>query len=238
MRLLSDGRWIHEGPENAGVPAEPGPTAVVEVDGVTLVLNSKKVAPGDQQQLKSVGIDPLRQHIIVVKAAVRWRGGFGPIAKHAIHVNTPGLGDVRLRTPLDLERTQMNWPIDPTGLDELLVDLHAEFGNLPISITENGSASADVVGADGQVHDTQRIEFLATHVSAVHRAIEAGVNVESYFAWSLMDNFEWSWGYERRFGITHVDYQTQQRTPKDSAKWFSELIRTRQIPSTDPTTWS
>jgi len=96
VRLLSDGTWVHEGPENAGVPARPGPTAVVEVDGVTLVLNSRKIAPGDQQQLKSVGIDPLRQKIIVVKAAVRWRGGFGPIAKHAIHVATPGLGDVDL----------------------------------------------------------------------------------------------------------------------------------------------
>lgn len=96
VRLLSDGSWVHDGPENAGVPAEPGYTAVVQVDGVTLVLNSRKIAPGDQQQLKSVGIDPLRQKIIVMKAAVRWRGGFGPIARHAIHVGTPGLGDVDL----------------------------------------------------------------------------------------------------------------------------------------------
>lgn len=96
VRMLSDGRWIHEGPENAGVPAEPGKSAVVQVDGVTLVLNSRKIAPGDQQQLKSVGIDPLRQKIIVMKAAVRWRGGFGPIARQAIHVGTPGLGDVDL----------------------------------------------------------------------------------------------------------------------------------------------
>lgn len=150
---------------------------------------------------------------------------------------TPGLADVRLRSPKNLARTHMDWPVDPTGLDEILIDLHSEFGDLPISVTENGSAEVDVVSDDGQVHDPARVEFLATHVSAVHRAIEAGVNVESYFAWSLMDNFEWGFGYEKRFGITHVDYQTQQRTPKDSAKWFSELIRTRQIPSTDPTTW-
>lgn len=113
VRMLSDGRWVHEGPENAGVPANPGPTAVVDVDGVTLVLNSRKIAPGDQQQLKSVGVDPLRQKIIVVKAAVRWRGGFGPIAKHAIHVGTPGLGDV------DLSRFEFHhlprpmYPLDP-----------------------------------------------------------------------------------------------------------------------------
>jgi len=112
VRLLSDGRWVHEGPENAGVLAEPGPTAVVEVDGVTLVLNSRKIAPGDQQQLKSVGIDPLRQKIIVVKAAVRWRGGFGPIAKHAIHVNTPGLGDVDLGRFEFTHLTRPIWPLD------------------------------------------------------------------------------------------------------------------------------
>ncbi|MGA4670247.1 GH1 family beta-glucosidase [Propionibacteriaceae bacterium Y1923] len=151
--------------------------------------------------------------------------------------STPGLTDLRLRRPAHLAQTQMGWPIDPTGLEEILLDLHAEFGDLPIAITENGSASDDVVGPDGAVHDTQRVEYLATHLSAVHRAIEAGVNVQGYFAWSLMDNFEWSWGYERRFGITHVDYETQVRTPKDSAGWLRELIRTRAIPSTDPASW-
>jgi microcystin degradation protein MlrC len=114
VRLLGNGRWVHEGPENAGVAAEPGLTAVVEVDGVSLVLNSRKIAPGDQQQLKSVGIDPLRQKIIVVKAAVRWRGGYGPIAKHAIHVGTPGLGDVDLS---HFDFTNLTRPIHP--LDEI-----------------------------------------------------------------------------------------------------------------------
>jgi microcystin degradation protein MlrC len=96
VKLIGDGRWVHEGPGNAGVPVEMGPTAVVRCGGVNLMLTSKKMMPGDQQQLKSVGIDPLSQKIIVVKAAVRWRGGFGPIAKHAIHVDTPGLGSVDL----------------------------------------------------------------------------------------------------------------------------------------------
>jgi microcystin degradation protein MlrC len=97
VRLLCDGRWIHEGPENAGVPVEMGPTTVVRVAGVNLVLTSRKSMPGDLQQLKSVGIDPARQRIIVVKAAVRWRGGYEPIAQHAIHVDTAGLGSVDLR---------------------------------------------------------------------------------------------------------------------------------------------
>jgi microcystin degradation protein MlrC len=116
VRLLCDGRWVHEGPENAGVPVEQGPTAVVRVDGVNLVLTSVKAMPGDLQQLKSVGIDPTRQHILVVKAAVRWRGGYEPIMRHAIHVDTPGLGSVNLSRfdfrnirrpifPLDLETT-------------------------------------------------------------------------------------------------------------------------------------
>ncbi len=116
VKFLGEGHWVHEGPENAGVPVEMGLTAVVVCGGVNLVLTSVKAMPGDQQQLKSVGIDPLSQKIIVVKAAVRWRGGFGPIAKHAIHVDTPGLGSVDLTRfdyhtirrpiyPLDLETT-------------------------------------------------------------------------------------------------------------------------------------
>lgn len=113
VRLLSDGEWVHEGPENAGVPAAMGRTAVLRCGGVNLVLTSQKSMPGDQQQLKSVGIDPVRQHIIVVKAAVRWRGGFEPIAKHAIYVDTPGLGSVDLRRfPYQKIRRPI-FPLDP-----------------------------------------------------------------------------------------------------------------------------
>ena len=93
---LSNGRWVHDGPENAGVPVEMGPTAVLKVGGVHLNLTSTKCMPGDLQQLRSQGIEPTVQRIIVVKAAVRWRGGYGPIAKDAIHVDTPGLGSVDL----------------------------------------------------------------------------------------------------------------------------------------------
>ena len=111
---ISDGQWVHEGPEWAGVPVEMGPTAVLQVDGVTLVLTAKPTAPGDLQQLKSLGIEPATQHIIVVKAAVRWRGGYGPIAKHAIHVDTPGLGRADLtRFPFRHIRRPI-WPLDPT----------------------------------------------------------------------------------------------------------------------------
>lgn len=93
---ITDGKFIHEGPENRGVPADMGPTVVVRVDGVNLILTSHKFAPGDLQQLRSVGIIPEQQKILVVKAAVRWRGGYGPITKHEILVDTPGLGAVDL----------------------------------------------------------------------------------------------------------------------------------------------
>lgn len=118
VRRVSDGRWVHEGPENAGVPVESGPTAVVESDGVTVVLTSAKIAPGDQQQLKSVGIWPERQKIIVVKAAIRWKAGYEPIARHVIYVDTPGLGSTDLRR---FPFRQLSRPIYP-------LDAEARFG--------------------------------------------------------------------------------------------------------------
>lgn len=115
VRLISDGRWIHEGPENAGVLVESGPTAVVQSGGVTVVLTSTKIAPGDQQQLKSVGIWPDRQHIIVVKAAIRWKGGYEPIARHVRYVDTPGLGATDL-TRFDFRNlTRPIYPLDQYG---------------------------------------------------------------------------------------------------------------------------
>jgi microcystin degradation protein MlrC len=113
VRLLGDGEWVHEGPENAGVSVNMGPTAVVRVDGINLVLTTKKAMPGDLQQLKSVGIDPARQHIIVVKAAVRWRGGYQPITRHAIHVDTPGLGSVDLSRFAFRQLRRPIFPLDP-----------------------------------------------------------------------------------------------------------------------------
>lgn len=113
VRLISDGRFVLEGPENAGTVGDMGRTAVVRVDGVDLVLTSQKFAPGDQQQLKSVGIDPARQKIVVLKAAVRWRGGYGAIARHAILVDTPGLGSVDL-SRFDFKHIRRPiFPLDP-----------------------------------------------------------------------------------------------------------------------------
>jgi beta-glucosidase len=127
-----------------------------------------------------------------------------------------------------VERTQMGWEVRPEGLEELLRGFHATYANLPpIYITENGMASDDHVEA-GAVRDPQRISYLQRHFAAVSRAMAAGVDVRGYFVWSLMDNFEWSFGYERRFGLVHVDYATQQRTLKDSARSFQAFLAERR----------
>jgi beta-glucosidase len=120
--------------------------------------------------------------------------------------------------------TEMGWPIDPTGLTELLGRLHRDHPGLPIIITENGAAFDDKVESDGRVHDDARIGFLRDHIAAVGAAIADGVDVRGYFAWSLLDNFEWSYGYSKRFGLIHVDYETQDRTWKDSAYWYRDVI--------------
>jgi beta-glucosidase len=100
---------------------------------------------------------------------------------------------------------------------------------LPLYVTENGAAYPDEV-RDGAVHDPDRLAYVAAHVSAVHDAIEAGADVRGYFAWSLLDNFEWAWGYACRFGIVFVDYETQQRIPKSSARWYASVISANAIP--------
>lgn len=121
-------------------------------------------------------------------------------------------------------RTEMDWPVDPDGLYELLARLREELPGVPLVITENGAAYADRVGRDGAVHDPERIAYLRGHLEAVHRAISDGADVRGYFVWSLLDNFEWSFGYSKRFGLVHVDFATQLRTPKDSAHWYSDVI--------------
>ncbi|MFM2052111.1 MAG: hypothetical protein RL456_148 [Pseudomonadota bacterium] len=128
-----------------------------------------------------------------------------------------------------VERTQMGWEVHPQGLQDLLCRFRATYPNLPpIHITENGMASDDAVGADGRVHDTQRLSYLRRHFAAVSGAMDAGVDVRGYFVWSLMDNFEWAFGYERRFGIVHVDYATQRRTLKDSALALRSFLQQRR----------
>lgn len=120
--------------------------------------------------------------------------------------------------------TAMGWEIDEGGLVEILTRVARDYPPIPMVVSENGSAFDDVL-VDGRVHDRERQEYLRAHLGACKEAIDAGVPLEGYFAWSLMDNFEWAWGYGKRFGLVHVDFDTQERLLKDSALWYSEIIR-------------
>jgi beta-glucosidase len=124
---------------------------------------------------------------------------------------------------LGYEMTAMGWPVVPQGLTATLVRVQRDYAPPAIYITENGAAFDDEV-VDGTVNDEQRIAYLHSHVEAAHAAIEAGVPLRGYFVWSLLDNFEWAYGYSKRFGIVYVDYATQQRIPKASAEWYCQVI--------------
>jgi beta-glucosidase len=134
---------------------------------------------------------------------------------------------LRLReVPQDAEQTAMGWPIVPEALTELLVRIKRDYGDLPLVITENGAAFDDVL--DGStVEDAKRVGYLREHIAAVDRAREQGVNVRGYYVWSLLDNFEWECGYDKRFGLVYIDYPTQRRIPKQSALWYRDLITSR-----------
>lgn len=119
--------------------------------------------------------------------------------------------------------SDMGWEVYPQGLSELLCKINQDYTLPPIFITENGFAGADKV-VDGRVDDAPRIQYMRTHLEALQAAMAAGVNVQGFFYWSLMDNFEWDSGYDKRFGLIHVDYATQTRTAKDSAKWYAAHI--------------
>jgi beta-glucosidase len=149
--------------------------------------------------------------------------------KHSAAAMWPGCDDVRF-VDMPGEHTAMGWPVDETGLTELLQRLYGAYG-IPLVITENGAAYEDVVSADGQVHDAERVSYLRRHLEAAHRAIADGVDLRGYYVWSLMDNFEWAWGYDKRFGVVRVDFQTQQRIIKDSGHFYRQVVGENALPS-------
>lgn len=120
--------------------------------------------------------------------------------------------------------TDMGWEVYPEGLTELLLRLDRDYRLPPMYVTENGAAFKDVM-TNGRIHDAQRTRFIARHIAAVAEAMRQGVRMQGYMVWSLLDNFEWSSGYAKRFGIIHVDYATQQRTLKDSALWYRDFLQ-------------
>ncbi|HYJ80977.1 MAG TPA: family 1 glycosylhydrolase, partial [Longimicrobiaceae bacterium] len=123
--------------------------------------------------------------------------------------------------------TELGWEVYPRGLTDILLWVKERYGDLPLYVTENGAAFYDPpVAAGSQVDDPLRVAYLRDHLRAVREAVRAGVDLRGYFTWSLLDNFEWSAGYAMRFGLVHVDLETQQRTPKRSAQFYAEVIRT------------
>jgi beta-glucosidase len=129
--------------------------------------------------------------------------------------------------------TAMGWEIQPAALGALLRSLHQNYGFERLYITENGAAMPDQARADGRVADTDRIAYLGRHLAQVHDAIADGVPVGGYFQWSLLDNFEWAHGYGPRFGMIEVDFDTQERIPKQSALWYSDLANSGTLPPWD-----
>jgi len=127
------------------------------------------------------------------------------------------------------EITEMDWEVYPKGLYNMLGRLHFDYNFPVIYITENGAAFPDEVGPDGQVDDQDRLSYIKRHLEMTHKAIQIGVPVKGYFAWSFLDNFEWAFGYTKRFGIVYVDYETQKRIPKSSAKWYRDVTQKNEI---------
>jgi beta-glucosidase len=126
--------------------------------------------------------------------------------------------------PSGADVTAMGWEITPDGLTDLLCRLGTEHPGLPLVVTENGMANHDYVSPYGEVRDPERVAYLDAHLRAAHAALEKGVDLRGYFVWSLLDNFEWAEGYAKRFGMVHVDYQTQRRIVKESGGWYAAVI--------------
>jgi len=135
---------------------------------------------------------------------------------------------VSVRNPNGLY-TSMDWEVCPASLYDLLYDIKEKYNNIEVMITENGSAFEDVVSLDGFIHDDNRKLYLKTHLEALYQALEHGCNVTRYYVWSLFDNFEWSLGYSKRFGLVGIDFNTQKRTIKDSGLMYQEIIKNRKL---------
>ena len=165
--------------------------------------------------LDFLGVNYYSRHTVAAPAPGA-EGTFGPAF--------PGSEGVR-SVDTGAPRTHMGWPVVPEGMVDVLEQAHALAPGLPLHITENGSAYPDTVDADGAVHDGERLRYLQQHIEACAVARQRGVPLQGYFVWSLMDNFEWAWGFSRRFGLVGVDYDTQQRTIKDSGRWLRAFLR-------------
>ena len=226
-RIDALANWAFLGPMiDGGYPAN----LLADTAGVT---DWSFVADGDERAA-AVPLDVLGVNYYSTGRVRAW-DGVSPRSTadgHGSSAHTPWVAadDVDF-LPQPGPHTAMGWNIDPGGLTELLLRLHREYPDQPLMVTENGAAFDDVVSPDGAVHDERRVDYLRRHVDAVGAAVDQGADVRGYFVWSLLDNFEWGYGYDRRFGIIRVDYDTQKRIWKDSAHWFQRLVVTNELPS-------
>ena len=201
-------------PARLGPDHAPGPEIVRDGDFGVI-----------QAPIDFLGVNYYAPQIVAARGDGVLRRGDDPMDDRAgaVHVRPDGM-------PV----TAMDWLADPDGLYELLVRLRDDAPGLPLYITENGAACHDYVNPDGTVEDTERIAYLHGHLQAARRAIADGVPLRGYFAWSLMDNFEWAHGFSKRFGLVFVDYGTQRRIPKRSAEWFAEVASSNSVPALAP----
>ncbi|MFI8288121.1 GH1 family beta-glucosidase [Streptomyces sp. NPDC085614] len=190
--------------------------------------------PADMRELYGVDLPERAGDPETIAAPLDWHGlnyyfpavvvddPDGPVP-HAREVHRP-----------EVPHTGMDWPIDADGLESLLLRLTEDYGVRELYVTENGSSFPDTVGPDGAVDDPERTRYLEGHLAACARAVRKGAPLAGYYAWSLLDNFEWAYGYDKRFGLVHVDYATQRRTVKSSGRWYADLIRAhRALGATD-----
>ncbi|MEE1928184.1 GH1 family beta-glucosidase [Streptomyces sp. TRM 70351] len=226
-RIMALANGVFEGPMLHGAyPADL-------ISDTASITDWSFVQDGDlataHQPLDALGVNyysPLLVSTVEGTDEVERRDGHGA----SEHSPWPGADKVAFHRPTGVPITEMGWPVDPTGMEELLLRLTREAPGLPLYITENGMAAEDKVGLDGTVNDTDRIAYLHGHLGAVRDAMAQGADVRGYFLWSLLDNFEWAYGYSKRFGTVYVDFDSQERTPKASARWYADLIRSRTLP--------
>lgn len=181
--------------------------------------------PADMRELYGVELPERPGDLDTIAAPLDWHGlnyYFPATVTDDPQGPVPYAREVRLP---DVPRTGMDWQIDAGGLEALLLRLTDDYGVRKLYVTENGSAFPDAVSPDGEVHDPDRARYLEQHVGACARAVRKGAPLAGYYAWSLLDNFEWAYGYDKRFGLVHVDYATQARTVKTSGRRYADIIR-------------
>lgn len=206
------------------------------VNDLAAVTDFAHVRDGDlaviSRPVSLLGINYYSRHTVAAPepepdGVLNWRAG---AQKGSAYPGSEGARIVYRGVPV----TAMNWEIDAPGLTEVLLRVNREYPPIPLYVTENGAAFHDEVSADGSVNDPDRRAYFESHLRACHDAIAAGAPLHGYFAWSLLDNFEWGWGYTRRFGLVYVDYLNQTRTPKASAHFYADVIRRHGLLDTAP----